>query len=92
MNFFFFFFFQAEDGIRDRDVTGVQDVCSSDLPGVLYLYINNLQWNPQSPFDIIFLFCFAVSHALSSLALSYSVFSLAFFSRNKLKVQKDLVL
>ena len=22
--FFFFFFFQAEDGIRDRDVTGVQ--------------------------------------------------------------------
>src|SRR5699024_3136311 len=26
-----FFFFQAEDGIRDRNVTGVQDVCSSDL-------------------------------------------------------------
>ena len=25
------FFFQAEDGIRDYDVTGVQDVCSSDL-------------------------------------------------------------
>src|SRR6266851_1212706 len=25
------FFFQAEDGIRDRDVTGVQTVCSSDL-------------------------------------------------------------
>src|SRR5437773_9491468 len=24
MLFFFFFFFQAEDGIRDRDVTGVQ--------------------------------------------------------------------
>src|SRR5437667_5921962 len=23
-NFLFFFFFQAEDGIRDRDVTGVQ--------------------------------------------------------------------
>src|SRR5205809_4557808 len=30
--FFFFFFFQAEDGIRDVAVTGV-DVCSSDLGG-----------------------------------------------------------
>src|SRR5947207_9584573 len=28
--FFFFFFFQAEDGIRDHCVTGVQ-MCSSDL-------------------------------------------------------------
>src|SRR3712207_4266933 len=28
---YFFFFFQAEDGIRDIGVTGVQDVCSSDL-------------------------------------------------------------
>src|SRR3989454_11609677 len=27
----FFFFFQAEDGIRDYKVTGVSDVCSSDL-------------------------------------------------------------
>src|SRR3712207_1717396 len=27
----FFFFFQAEDGIRDIGVTGVQTVCSSDL-------------------------------------------------------------
>ena len=26
-----YFFFQAEDGIRDDLVTGVQDVCSSDL-------------------------------------------------------------
>src|SRR5437868_15247332 len=26
-----FFFFQAEDGIRDRNVTGVQTWCSSDL-------------------------------------------------------------
>src|SRR5699024_11916759 len=25
------FFFQAEDGIRDRNVTGVQTLCSSDL-------------------------------------------------------------
>src|SRR3989475_1138278 len=28
---FFFFFFQAEDGIRDLTVTGVQTLCSSDL-------------------------------------------------------------
>src|SRR5438309_10879053 len=28
------FFFQAEDGIRDGTVTGVQTVCSSDLPPV----------------------------------------------------------
>src|SRR2546427_3571897 len=28
-----FFFFQAEDGIRDLTVTGVSDVCSSDLRG-----------------------------------------------------------
>src|SRR2546426_7109033 len=28
----FFFFFQAEDGIRDYKVTGVQTCCSSDLP------------------------------------------------------------
>src|SRR2546426_5913897 len=27
----FLFFFQAEDGIRDYKVTGVPDVCSSDL-------------------------------------------------------------
>src|SRR2546430_13210392 len=26
------FFFQAEDGIRDLTVTGVQTLCSSDLP------------------------------------------------------------
>src|SRR6266511_5618348 len=28
---YFFFFFQAEDGIRDFHVTGVQTCCSSDL-------------------------------------------------------------
>src|SRR5207249_5486522 len=33
--FFFFFFFQAEDGIRDRNVTGVQ-TCA--LPISWYLY------------------------------------------------------
>src|SRR2546422_3380259 len=32
--FVFFFFFQAEDGIRDVAVTGVQTLCSSDLLGV----------------------------------------------------------
>ena len=32
---FSFFFFQAEDGIRDRDVTGVPDVCSSDLNSIV---------------------------------------------------------
>ena len=31
MFFFFFFFFQAEDGIRDWSVTGVQTCASSDL-------------------------------------------------------------
>src|SRR5256886_4443807 len=29
------FFFQAEDGIRDLTVTGVSDVCSSDLDAVI---------------------------------------------------------
>src|SRR5947209_12758580 len=32
-----FFFFQAEDGIRDIGVTGVQDVCSSDLNATIAL-------------------------------------------------------
>src|SRR5699024_11947955 len=30
---FFFFFFQAEDGIRDRNVTGVQTCALPILPG-----------------------------------------------------------
>src|SRR5687767_11792930 len=33
--YYFFFFFQAEDGIRDKLVTGVQTLCSSDLSLVL---------------------------------------------------------
>ena len=33
------FFFQAEDGIRDSPVTGVQTWCSSDLKGK-YIGIN----------------------------------------------------
>src|SRR5690554_7595446 len=36
--FFFFFFFQAEDGIRDADVTGVQ-TCA--LPICFFPAINN---------------------------------------------------
>src|SRR2546429_2598679 len=53
----FFFFFQAEDGIRDVAVTGVSDVCSSDLGGdderqrgsfhkPVGLSHNNQRWNP----------------------------------------------
>src|SRR5690554_4216076 len=34
------FFFQAEDGIRDADVTGVQ-TCSSDLGGILLSGLDN---------------------------------------------------
>src|SRR5437667_623299 len=34
-----FFFFQAEDGIRDRDVNWSSDVCSSDL---IRFYLDNL--------------------------------------------------
>src|SRR2546421_4656957 len=32
----FFFFFQAEDGIRDLIVTGVQTLCSSDLTKLIW--------------------------------------------------------
>src|ERR1022692_934612 len=39
--FFFFFFFQAEDGIRDYKVTGVQ-TCA--LP--IYVIIDNTHFNP----------------------------------------------
>src|SRR5436305_9753104 len=40
-----FFFFQAEDGIRDADVTGVQ-TCA--LP--IYVYVVWLQWRlPAAP-------------------------------------------
>src|SRR5437667_5904934 len=34
LSFFFFFFFQAEDGIRDRDVTGVQ-TCALPICGAI---------------------------------------------------------
>src|SRR5437773_7114857 len=33
---YFFFFFQAEDGIRDRDVTGVQTCALPILPEMLF--------------------------------------------------------
>src|SRR5687768_18194370 len=34
LHIMFFFFFQAEDGIRDVAVTGVQTCCSSDLAAI----------------------------------------------------------
>src|SRR6266540_603526 len=43
MKYFFFFFFQAEDGIRDRDVTGVQ-TCA--LP-IANLYLQDGVWNGE---------------------------------------------
>src|SRR5256885_3151952 len=38
----FFFFFQAEDGIRDYKVTGVSDVCSSDLAPLVVFENTNI--------------------------------------------------
>src|SRR5689334_23653281 len=43
---FFFFFFQAEDGIRDGTVTGVQ-VCSSDLRSIWLHWLSPL--HPPCP-------------------------------------------
>src|SRR3712207_6416520 len=37
LGFFQLFFFQAEDGIRDIGVTGVQTCCSSDLLGAAFI-------------------------------------------------------
>src|SRR5438309_3932320 len=39
---FFFFFFQAEDGIRDGTVTGVQTCCSSDLSMYILYDVSNI--------------------------------------------------
>src|SRR3712207_8042895 len=36
--YFVFFFFQAEDGIRDIGVTGVQTCALPILPGVVYVW------------------------------------------------------
>src|SRR2546427_6830200 len=42
MLLFFFFFFQAEDGIRDLTVTGVQTcalpICDPEHPGLVRIY------------------------------------------------------
>src|SRR6266705_3845590 len=38
-SFIYFFFFQAEDGIRDRTVTGVQTCALPILPGMLHMEI-----------------------------------------------------
>src|SRR3712207_7684650 len=42
-----FFFFKAEDGIRDIGVTGVSDVCSSDLQRVARI-VENVDNFPQA--------------------------------------------
>src|SRR5690554_7066313 len=51
----FFVFFKAEDGIRDADVTGVSDVCSSDLgkaSAVKYVYEKGIHHSkPLGTFD-----------------------------------------
>src|SRR5204863_6509381 len=44
--FFFFFFFQAEDGIRDLYVTGVQ-TCA--LPIWVALLLNTVRWQRSRP-------------------------------------------
>ena len=47
---FVFFFFQAEDGIRDIGVTGVQTCCSSDLK---YLYHGNFLVSSNIRYDCV---------------------------------------
>src|SRR5690348_17445370 len=42
--FFFFFFFQAEDGIRDGRVTGVQ-TCALPILGVAARILDNSPWD-----------------------------------------------
>src|SRR5699024_11824426 len=63
---FFFFFFQAEDGIRDRNVTGVQTcalpICFLvKMDGVIILVLRNLDRNIAAAGY----FTFQVSHQLS---------------------------
>src|SRR5438067_9216338 len=59
---FYFFFFQAEDGIRDRNVTGVQTCAlpiylsrTADLPETdpLYVLTQPLKPNPPGDSDVI---------------------------------------
>ena len=59
--FFFVFFFQAEDGIRDYDVTGVQ-TCA--LPIFL---LNRRQGNHTFDIEIVSSFRFVVALCLSNL-------------------------
>ena len=43
----FYFFFQAEDGIRDRDVTGVQ-TCALPISDIRRKSLDEIAvWNPQ---------------------------------------------
>src|SRR5688572_32335470 len=63
--FFFFFFFQAEDGIRDLTVTGVQ-TCA--LP--IYIAVENLSFVLKRIFPLITsLFCQKAALAIPTLAL-----------------------
>src|SRR5699024_11656615 len=49
-----YFFFQAEDGIRDRNVTGVQTcalpICLSIIAKPLVLFLLTEKWLPCVPF------------------------------------------
>src|SRR5690554_7583244 len=47
---FFFFFFQAEDGIRDADVTGVQ-TCALPISPQCYDHMD-IRARPASEFDL----------------------------------------
>src|SRR5690348_17428344 len=58
--FFFFFFFQAEDGIRDGRVTGVQ-TCALPISNVASVFVMLLIVSASaatSPLDAIVKFCF----------------------------------
>src|SRR5699024_11842578 len=70
----FFFFFQAEDGIRDRNVTGVQTcalpifcLCSHPLSIVIAVYFVPNNRSPASPSPGIM---YPFSSSLSSSARS----------------------
>ena len=55
--FFVFFFFQAEDGIRDRDVTGVQ-TCALPSPAVVLGFVCVTTQYPRPAWGILTSFPF----------------------------------
>src|SRR2546426_6441641 len=65
----FFFFFQAEDGIRDYKVTGVQ-TCA--LPISLWCVRGRKTRNPNLPPRWKLLYCFAVLASLSHVLLDFT--------------------